>query len=125
MECLCITSVALVRSLKLVYTHLLKPCINLIGKCAAVDDALMKITHVIRAEEHLSNTIQQLLVYDALGVCTSHVHFEMFDFHSRRSILLLFFAAPGLKPPKFAHVSLILGEDKQKLRYQIFVVTKY
>lgn len=32
-----------------------------------IDDYLMHITHVIRAEEHLSNTPRQLLVYEALG----------------------------------------------------------
>lgn len=52
-----------------------------------VDDHLMGITHVIRAEEHLSNTPRQLLIYDALG-------FEL---------------------PQFAHISLILGSDKQKM----------
>ena len=35
---------------------------------SVVDDAEMKITHVIRAEEHLSNTFSQLLVFEALGV---------------------------------------------------------
>ncbi|MHB1346166.1 MAG: glutamate--tRNA ligase, partial [Candidatus Humimicrobiaceae bacterium] len=34
---------------------------------AAVDDCLMKITHIIRGEDHLSNTPKQLLVYDALN----------------------------------------------------------
>ncbi|QGU00753.1 Glutamyl-tRNA synthetase [Candidatus Syntrophocurvum alkaliphilum] len=52
-----------------------------------IDDMLMKITHIIRAEEHLSNTPRQLMVYDALGA----------------------------KSPAFAHISLILGEDKQKM----------
>jgi nondiscriminating glutamyl-tRNA synthetase len=52
-----------------------------------IDDALMHITHVIRAEEHLSNTPRQLLVYDALG-------FER---------------------PQFGHISLILGKDKKKM----------
>lgn len=33
----------------------------------AVDDAFMKITHVVRAEEHLSNTLPQILVFEALG----------------------------------------------------------
>ena len=32
-----------------------------------VDDALMEVTHVIRGEDHLSNTPRQLLFYDALG----------------------------------------------------------
>ncbi len=52
-----------------------------------VDDASMKITHVIRAEEHLSNTPKQLLIYEALG----------------------------LEPPKFAHASMILAPDRSKL----------
>lgn len=52
-----------------------------------VDDYLMGITHVIRAEEHLSNTPRQILIYDALN----------------------------LKKPQFAHVSLILGSDRTKM----------
>ena len=55
--------------------------------CVAVDDALMGVTTVIRAEEHLTNTLRQGLVLDALE-------------------------APR---PKYAHCSLILGEDQQKL----------
>lgn len=55
--------------------------------CVAVDDALMGISTVIRAEEHLTNTLRQALVLEALGF--------------------------GL--PRYAHVSLILGEDRQKL----------
>ncbi|KAL7581749.1 hypothetical protein ACA910_022286 [Epithemia clementina (nom. ined.)] len=55
--------------------------------CVAVDDASMGITTVVRAEEHLTNTVRQVLVLDALG-------------------------APR---PRYAHCSLILGEDKQKL----------
>lgn len=55
--------------------------------CVVVDDTEMQITHVIRAEEHLTNTHRQLILYQALG----------------RPI------------PQFAHVSLILGEDKAKL----------
>ncbi len=55
--------------------------------CVAVDDASMGITTVIRAEEHLTNTLRQGLILDAMG-------------------------APR---PKYAHCSLILGEDKQKL----------
>ncbi len=52
-----------------------------------IDDALMKITHVIRAEEHLSNTPKQILIFKALD----------FDL------------------PVFAHISLILAEDRTKL----------
>jgi glutamyl-tRNA synthetase len=55
--------------------------------CVAVDDASMGITTVVRAEEHLTNTLRQGLILDALG-------------------------APR---PRYAHCSLILGEDKQKL----------
>lgn len=52
-----------------------------------IDDHLMRISHVIRGDEHLSNTPRQLMIYEALG----------FD------------------PPEFAHVSLILNEDRQKM----------
>jgi nondiscriminating glutamyl-tRNA synthetase len=52
-----------------------------------IDDHLMKITNVIRGEEHLSNTPRQILIYKALG-------FEL---------------------PKFAHVPLILGKDRTKM----------
>ena len=52
-----------------------------------VDDHLMRITHVIRAEEHLSNTPKQMLLYEAFG-------WEM---------------------PQFAHVPMILAPDRSKL----------
>lgn len=52
-----------------------------------VDDALMKITHVIRGEEHLSNTPLQILLYEALGFPVPH----------------------------FAHLSLILNRERQKM----------
>ncbi|KAA0259483.1 glutamate--tRNA ligase [Deferribacter autotrophicus] len=52
-----------------------------------IDDALMKITHVIRGDDHLSNTPKQVLIYRALG-------FEV---------------------PKFAHIPMILGPDHSKL----------
>ena len=52
-----------------------------------IDDALMHITHVVRAEEHLSNTPRQCLLYDALG----------------------------FKQPEFGHISLILGPDHRKM----------
>jgi len=55
--------------------------------CVAVDDATMGITHVVRAEEHLSNTLRQGLVLEALGY----------------------------RMPTYAHASLILGEDRSKL----------
>ncbi len=52
-----------------------------------VDDADMGITHVIRGEDHLSNTPKQIHMYKALGY----------------------------QVPKFAHIPLILGRDKSKL----------
>ena len=52
-----------------------------------VDDADMRITHVIRGDDHLSNTPRQILVYEALG-------------H---------------RVPKFAHLSMIWGADGKKL----------
>ena len=52
-----------------------------------VDDALMGITHVIRGDDHLSNTPRQVMVYEAMG-------------------------APV---PTFAHISMILGADGKKL----------
>merc|ERR1711871_1253235 len=55
--------------------------------CVAVEDALMGVTTVVRAEEHLTNTVRQLLVLEALG----------------------------FKEPSYAHASLILGSDKSKL----------
>ena len=53
----------------------------------AVDDNAMQISHVIRAEEHLSNTPKQCLIYRALG-------YEI---------------------PLFAHLSMILAPDRSKL----------
>jgi glutamyl-tRNA synthetase len=55
--------------------------------CCVIDDHLMEMSHVIRAEEHLSNTVRQLMIFDAFG----------------------------WKPPEFAHISLVLGADRQKL----------
>lgn len=52
-----------------------------------VDDHLMEISHVIRAEEHLSNTPKQVILYEALG----------------------------FKLPQFAHVSMILSPERSKL----------
>jgi nondiscriminating glutamyl-tRNA synthetase len=52
-----------------------------------IDDHLMDISHVIRAEEHLPNTPRQILIYQALGWSN----------------------------PEFAHVSLILGADRSKM----------
>ena len=55
--------------------------------CVAVDDALMQVSDVIRAEEHLTNTVRQVLILEALG----------YDV------------------PKYAHLALVLGEDRSKL----------
>lgn len=52
-----------------------------------VDDAEMAITHVIRGEDHISNTPRQVLIYEALG----------------------------WTPPTFAHLSLVLGPDHAPL----------
>ena len=52
-----------------------------------VDDIEMKITHVIRGDDHISNTPKQIAVYKTLGI----------------------------NPPEFAHIPLILGSDKAKL----------
>ncbi len=52
-----------------------------------VDDASMGITHIIRGDDHLSNTPRQVVVYEALGAPT----------------------------PTFAHISMILGADGKKL----------
>ncbi|HEX6124750.1 MAG TPA: glutamate--tRNA ligase [Pyrinomonadaceae bacterium] len=60
------------------------PLYNLAVVC---DDIEMGITHVIRGQDHLTNTHKQLLIYQALGVT----------------------------PPKFAHLPLILAPNKGKL----------
>jgi len=52
-----------------------------------VDDALMGVTHVIRGEDHISNTPRQILLYEALG----------------------------FTPPTFAHLSLVMGPDRSPL----------
>ena len=52
-----------------------------------VDDGLMAVTHVVRGEDHISNTPRQMLIYEALG----------------------------LQPPEFGHVAMVLGPDHTKL----------
>ncbi|MGJ7044066.1 glutamate--tRNA ligase [Thermoanaerobacterium thermosulfurigenes] len=52
-----------------------------------IDDYDMEISHIIRGEEHLSNTPKQILIYEALG----------------------------FEKPEFAHVSMILAPDRSKL----------
>ena len=55
--------------------------------CVVVDDADMRITHVIRGDDHLANTPKHVALFRALGVPI----------------------------PKFAHLGMILGTDKKKL----------
>lgn len=52
-----------------------------------IDDELMKVTHVIRGEDHISNTPRQILLYEAFGY----------------------------QPPAFAHLSLVMGPDHAPL----------
>jgi nondiscriminating glutamyl-tRNA synthetase len=52
-----------------------------------VDDALMRVTHVVRGEDHISNTPRQILIYEALGFA----------------------------PPAFAHLALVMGPDHTPL----------
>ncbi len=52
-----------------------------------VDDALMRVTHVVRGEDHISNTPRQILLYEALGFA----------------------------PPAFAHLALVMGPDHTPL----------
>jgi glutamyl-tRNA synthetase len=64
-----------------------------------VDDVSMKISHVIRGDDHLNNTPRQIQLYQALGY----------------------------EPPEFAHLPMILGPDKTKLskRHGATAVTEY
>jgi glutamyl-tRNA synthetase/nondiscriminating glutamyl-tRNA synthetase len=52
-----------------------------------IDDALMEVTHVVRGEDHISNTPRQILLYEALG----------------------------FTPPAFAHLALVMGPDHTPL----------
>ena len=52
-----------------------------------IDDALMAVTHVVRGEDHISNTPRQILMYEALGFA----------------------------PPAFAHLAMVLGPDHSPL----------
>jgi glutamyl/glutaminyl-tRNA synthetase len=54
---------------------------------ATIDDMLMDITHVIRGSDHISNTPKQLMLFEAFGKT----------------------------PPRYAHLSLLIGEDKKPL----------
>ncbi len=64
-----------------------------------VDDATMDITHVLRGDDHLSNTPKQLLIYEKLG----------------------------WEPPQFAHLPLIVGMDRARLskRHGATSITAY
>jgi glutamyl-tRNA synthetase len=64
-----------------------------------VDDIDMEITHVVRGDDHISNTPKQVLLYQAFGRI----------------------------PPQFAHVPLIMGPDKKRLskRHGATSVTEY
>jgi nondiscriminating glutamyl-tRNA synthetase len=52
-----------------------------------IDDYLMKISHVLRGEDHISNTPRQLMIYEALG----------------------------WEPPQFGHMTLIVNDQRKKL----------
>jgi glutamyl-tRNA synthetase len=64
-----------------------------------VDDYEMGITHIIRGEDHISNTPRQILIFEALGV----------------------------KPPEYAHIPLLLASDRSKLskRHGALPVSEY
>jgi glutamyl-tRNA synthetase len=64
-----------------------------------VDDMDMQISHIIRGDDHISNTNKQIALYNALGV----------------------------KPPKFAHIPLILAPDKSRLskRFGAVAISEY
>jgi nondiscriminating glutamyl-tRNA synthetase len=63
------------------------PGIPVYNYVVTIDDALMGITHVIRGDDHISNTPKQVAIYEAFG----------------------------WPVPKFAHVSAILGADQERL----------
>jgi len=67
--------------------------------CCVIDDALMNMTHIIRGEDHISNTPKQIMLYRALG----------------------------FKEPKFAHVPLIMSPDGGRLskRFGATAVSEY
>lgn len=64
-----------------------------------VDDHEMGITHIIRGEDHISNTPRQLLIYEALGA----------------------------QPPRYAHIPLLLAKDRSKMskRHGAVPVSEY
>ncbi len=89
--------------------------------CCVIDDALMGMTHVFRAEDHVSNTLRQLMIYDELEDFHKKVNSGTLEtnqdfFHSEKvaNAFSKFLSEP-YQLPEFAHFSLILGQDKQKL----------
>lgn len=64
-----------------------------------IDDSLMQITHVIRGEDHISNTPRQILTCEALSI----------------------------SPPQFAHLSMVMGKDNTRLskRHGATAVTQF
>ncbi|MBN1939021.1 MAG: glutamate--tRNA ligase [Candidatus Aminicenantes bacterium] len=67
--------------------------------CCVVDDAELQVTHILRGDDHISNTPKQILFYEAFGFA----------------------------PPRFGHMPLILGPDGSKLskRHGGVSVTEY
>ncbi len=63
------------------------PGVPVYNYVVTIDDALMGITHVIRGDDHISNTPKQVAIYEAFG----------------------------WKVPQFAHLSAILGSDRERL----------
>lgn len=55
--------------------------------CVVIDDALMRMSHIIRGDDHLNNTPRQIQLYQAMG----------------------------FTPPQFGHLPMILGPDKSRL----------
>ncbi len=64
-----------------------KDGVPLYNFAVVIDDYLMKITHVLRGDDHISNTPKQLMIYEAFG----------------------------WKPPVFGHMTLIVNEQHKKL----------
>lgn len=64
-----------------------------------IDDALLRITHVLRGDDHLTNTPRQIHIYEGLG----------------------------FPPPEFGHLPMILGQDKSRLskRHGATSITTY
>ncbi|MBN8210761.1 glutamate--tRNA ligase [Bacillus sp. NTK071] len=63
----------------------------------ALDDHHMKISHVLRGDDHISNTPKQLMIYEAFG----------------------------FEPPKFGHMTLIVNDQKKKLSKRDKSIVQY